>query len=248
MLPAPGKLLQVAEAGALYWKSQAILRWLLAGYWPAAVAGADNVPRHGPVILAGNHPTVLDGLLLALHAPRRVNFLVRADVMGLPVLGAFLRRMGYLSVARGSGALQKAECALGQGRCIGIFPEADPTFCLELAEFRRGAAVLAQTSAAALVPFAIRGTELCCGARARSAAPGPVSLRFGAPLVAAAGESVESLRDRLQAAVQALLDLPPPPLRTPGWGARKLLCSAFFRPSSAVMLHVSAGRIRRPRQ
>lgn len=184
------------EAGAAYWTSQKFLSWALHGYWPTTVDGAEHVPRSGPLILAGNHPTVLDGLLLAVHTPRRVNFLVRADVMALPVLGTFLGSLGYVSVARGGGALQRAESALQDARCIGIFPEADPTFCLQLAEFRRGAAVLAQSSGAPLVPFAIRGTELCCGADARSAAPGPVALRFGPALRTKPGESVEALRDR----------------------------------------------------
>jgi 1-acyl-sn-glycerol-3-phosphate acyltransferase len=249
VLAAPDKLRRVAKVGALYGKTQQLLRWLLHGYWPTHVSGAEHVPRSGSVILAGNHPTVLDGLILAVHTPRRVNFLVRADVMALPLLGAFLRWMGYVSVARGGGALQKAEAALGDERCIGIFPEADPSFCLQLGEFRRGAAVLAQSSGAPLVPFALCGTELCCGATARSAAPGPVSLRFGPPLQAAPGESVESLRDRLKAAVQALLDLPAERgwgLRAPRRGLRWILCSAFFRPSSALMLRVSEGRIRRP--
>lgn len=235
------------EAGYSYWTAQRLLSWWVEGYWPTRVQGAEHVPRTGAVILAGNHPTVLDGLILALHAPRRVRFLVRGDVMSLPVLGPFLRRLGSISVQRGGLALQQAQQALHREFCIGIFPEADPSFSLQLRPFRRGAAVLAQSSGASLVPFAVRNTERYCGARARSARPGPVLLQFGAPIVPVSGESPEDLTERLREAVAELLEQPQSgPAQGPGWGLRWLTCSCFFRPSSAAMLALSARRISPP--
>jgi 1-acyl-sn-glycerol-3-phosphate acyltransferase len=221
------------------------LGWLYDGYWPTCVEGQQFVPSQGPTILCGNHPTVVDGLLLALHAPRRVSFMVRADVMAIPLLGTFLRRMGYITVRRGGTALQTRLEALAQGACVGIFAEADPTFSLQLQEFRRGVAVLAQRSGAPVLPFALRGTEKCCGERARSAGAGPVDLAFGEPIWPKPEESVEELRDRVQAAVQTLLDRPYKPSTRPGPGARYLFLSCLVRPLSWALLQLGARARRR---
>lgn len=228
----------MSTEAAWYFPTQRWLRWLLGEYWPTRVQGASLVPAEGPVIFSGNHPTVLDGLILALHAPRRVRFLVRGDVMRLPVLGPFLRGLGAITVHRGGDSLQQARMSLGRGHCLGIFPEADPTFQLQLREFRRGGAVLARDTGASVVPFALRGPEKLAGRCARYLGSGPVELHFGCPLRAEPQETVEALTQRIRRGVQQLLDSPPLAPAVSTRGLRFACTSALVVPTSALFLRL----------
>lgn len=207
-------------------------------YWPTRVEGLENVPSEGPVIFSGNHPSVLDGMVLALYAPRRVRFLVRGDVMGLPGLGHFLRGLGAITVRRGGDSLQQGRRALEQGHCLGIFPEADPTFGLRLREFRRGGAVLACETGSPVIPFALRGPEKLAGRIAAYVASGPVELHFGPPLWARSQERVEDFNQRLRAAVQQLIEGPERAPRTSRRGLRYACTAAFVVPVSGLFLRL----------
>lgn len=225
----------------LYRLSRRVLGAFFGLYWPVRVRAAERIPGQGSVILAGNHPTVLDGLLVALAVPRRVNFLVRADVMNLPLLGHFLRAMGYISVSSGNRCLESAQERLAEGRCVAIFPESDPTHSLVLREFRRGVAVMARGADVPVVPFAVVGTEKIVQPHSRYLPCGSVELRFGEALQCASAESVEQFRDRIQAAVAALLLAPREDVRPrAAW-----LLGLCLVPASAFIIALAA-LFRRP--
>ena len=70
------------------------------------IEGAQTVPVHGPVILASNHVSYLDPLVLAYLADRRhrkVRFLAKAELFDKRGLGPFLRSAHQIPVHRGIG-------------------------------------------------------------------------------------------------------------------------------------------------
>ena len=224
-----------------YRKGQAAFRLLLGPYWPMVLEGLDNLPASGGAILAGNHPTVLDGGMLGVYTPHRVKFLIDARVLRLPLLGSFLRGLGSIPVERGSGSLRWATAALEQGQWIGIYPEAAPTGSLELGEFKRGVAVLAQqVPSVPVVPVAIVGTQPLCSHHHVYAQPGPVAMRYGAPLYWNEEDTIEGFLTRLR---QALRDLQQAPLtHRYGWTPATLLSACLLVPPSAALLALSRRR------
>src|SRR3954452_23576667 len=73
--------------------------------WRPSVSGLDNVPRTGPVILASNHVSFADSLVIPIVAPRKVVFLAKSDYFtGTGVKGALSRAwfggLGMLPVDR----------------------------------------------------------------------------------------------------------------------------------------------------
>ena len=58
------------------------------------VKGRDNIPRTGGFILASNHASYLDPIVLAAACPRVLNFMARHDLFVIPVFGAFIRAVG----------------------------------------------------------------------------------------------------------------------------------------------------------
>jgi 1-acyl-sn-glycerol-3-phosphate acyltransferase len=80
----------------------AILRFAMRVYFRRVeVFGIENVPRKTPVIFVLNHPNALvDPAFLLSLAPRRVSFLAKSPLFGMPVLGYLVRAMDSLPVYR----------------------------------------------------------------------------------------------------------------------------------------------------
>ncbi len=129
----------------------------------------------GAVIIVSNHASHVDGLLLALvcrRMGRSVRLLATAGVFRAPVLGALVRKIGYIPVERGSvraaESLRVAADALAAGEAVGIFPEGRTTRDLEHwpERAKTGAVRLALQTGAPIVPIAMVGSHRVIG-RAR---------------------------------------------------------------------------------
>ena len=228
-----------------YRLGQRFFRALVRPYWPVYFEGLEHFPYQGGAILAGNHPTVLDGGLLGVFSPRRVRFLIDAKVLRLPGLGHFLRVLGSIPVERGSHSLRHAREALRRGTCLGIYPEAAPTATMALGEFKRGVAVLARdVPGVPVVPVAILGSQPLCSHEHLYAQPGPVLLRYGPPLHWREGETVDEFLERLKGALEDLLLEPFQQNRR--LSPATALSGLLLAPPSAVLLALSRRRFRGP--
>jgi len=60
--------------------------------------GLENIPRQGPVIIAANHPSYFDPVVLSLATERHIRFFALAELLRIPLIGWFLRQWGILPV------------------------------------------------------------------------------------------------------------------------------------------------------
>ncbi|MCC2333310.1 lysophospholipid acyltransferase family protein [Cellulomonas wangsupingiae] len=182
--------------------------WFLAHVvWDTRVTGAERVPRGGPVVLAANHLTLIDGPLLVGVAPRGLHVLVKSELFH-GVVGGFLRAAGQIPVDRTMArpALQAALGVLRRGGAVGIFPEG--TRGRGTAEqVRAGAAWLAVNGGALVVPVAILGTRRT--GESPHGLPGlrrRVVVEFGEPIdVACTGVSRREAIDRAAESIRAAM-------------------------------------------
>jgi 1-acyl-sn-glycerol-3-phosphate acyltransferase len=101
---------------------------LLAGWGRLEVSGLDAIPRSGPVLLAGNHDSYFDPLLIGVAARKRrqIRALAKSALWDVRGLGPILNGMGQVPIERAAGdanALSTAIEVLRRGSCIGVFPE-----------------------------------------------------------------------------------------------------------------------------
>ncbi|MFN8607306.1 MAG: lysophospholipid acyltransferase family protein [Vulcanimicrobiota bacterium] len=184
---------------------RALARALFLPYWQPQIQGLEHWPAQGPVILVANHPTLFDPFLVGAISPRPLDFLVRHEVLRIPLLGSLIGWCRPVLVQPGPSALDEARARLAQGRAVMIFPEARQTHQLQLQPFRSGAATLAVLSGVAVVPLGLSGPEQLSTARGAWVRGGRIWARFGPALQPQAGESAESFGLRLRAALSALL-------------------------------------------
>src|SRR2546423_15450835 len=95
---------------------------------PKAI-GLENIPDEGPAILAANHQSFLDDLLLPLVVPKRkAVFLAKADYFDKWYLRWFFKGAKVIPVRRDNSSASEAALragvqALQEGQIVGIFPE-----------------------------------------------------------------------------------------------------------------------------
>jgi 1-acyl-sn-glycerol-3-phosphate acyltransferase len=92
------------------------------------VEGLETVPASGPLLIAGNHDSHWDPVMVGVAAieRRQIRALAKSTLWDVPGLGPILDGMGQIPIVRGAGdreALAKAIETLRAGACIGVFPE-----------------------------------------------------------------------------------------------------------------------------
>ena len=92
------------------------------------VEGLETVPASGPLLIAGNHDSHWDPVMVGVAAieRRQIRALAKSTLWDVPGLAPILDGMGQIPIVRGAGdkeALSKAIETLRAGACIGIFPE-----------------------------------------------------------------------------------------------------------------------------
>ncbi len=128
------------------------------------VEGDEQVPVSGPVVLAGNHVSFLDFLLVGLAARRSrrsVRFLARHDVWANPVARPLMNAMQHVPVDRAApaAAYLRARSLLRRGEAVGLFPEAGVSTSYTVRSLMPGAVALARDTGAPLVPVALWGSQ-----------------------------------------------------------------------------------------
>ena len=124
------------------------------------VTGAERIPA-GPVILVANHESLFDPWILALATPRPVRYMAKSELWKHRLVGAAIESFGAFPVERGTGdtiALTRAADLLRQGNVLGIFPQGTSKRLPER-PYHRGAARLALSTGASLVPVGLSGTR-----------------------------------------------------------------------------------------
>ncbi|GAB4199227.1 MAG: hypothetical protein OHK0022_19310 [Roseiflexaceae bacterium] len=149
----------------------------------------------GPLLIAPNHPSTLDPLLITLLVERPASILITESAFHMPLVGRYLRATGHIPVVAGAGreAYAAALAVLASGGTVVIFPEgAISPLDGRFHRLRSGLARLALASGAPVVPVGIaldrarlRFTEMQIEGRTEVATwylRGPYAVSAGQPL------------------------------------------------------------------
>ncbi len=176
----PGRLRR-----SFYWVLWAVGWPLCALYFRVRSQGKPRPFPPGPLVLAANHCSYLDPVVLAHQIPRRIVFLVRSDVYDVPWMRPLLWALGCIPVeVNGSslGAIRAAIAELRRGTVVGIFPEGGISDDGRLQRGQPGVGALLVKGKARIYPVALCGTERAYGRHCRVPKPAPIRLVWGHPI------------------------------------------------------------------
>lgn len=173
-----------------------LARWLINVVfhllWRPRISGLEHIPSSGPVIIASNHLSFIDSVVIPLAVPRRVRFLAKAEYFdGHGLRGRltawFFGLVDAVPVRRESqrdsmASLELAMDVLRSGSAFGIYPEGTRSRDGRLYRGRTGVGWLAMESGAPVVPVALVGTDKVQPIGSTVPRPHPVTIRFGPPV------------------------------------------------------------------
>lgn len=153
--------------------------------------GVENVPKNGAAVLAGNHPSYLDPILIYIAVDRPVRFLAWDKLFNVPLLGWFIRSFGAMPVnvnKKDSNAFEQAMKVLEADQLLGLFPEAGRSQHGIMESLKTGAARLAIFNNCPLVPITITGAYESWPVWRPIPLPRKITVKFHEPIVPDAEE------------------------------------------------------------
>lgn len=194
---------------------------VLKAVWRPRVTGLENVPRSGGVIVASNHLSFADSVVIPSVVPRKVVFLAKSDYFtGTGLRGAASRAwfggLGMLPVDRDDtraamASLDTALEVLRRGEAFGIYPEGTRSRDGRLYRGRTGVAELALSAQVPIVPVGLRGTQDLQPVGSNLPRLATVDVAFGEPIAVTGeydgvprGRARRDLTDRLMERIAAL--------------------------------------------
>lgn len=139
--------------------AKAILRFFMLFVFRIEFKGRENMPKEGGVILASNHRSYWDPVMLALASPRKLRFMAKSELFKNKLFGGLITSLGAFPVQRGKGdigAVKSALTILKNDGVMLIFPEGKRSKD-DTAEAKPGAVMLAIRAKTPIVPAYISG-------------------------------------------------------------------------------------------
>lgn len=126
------------------------------------VQNMNNFPQKGPVLLACNHLSNWDPVILAIALPRKLHFMAKEELFKIFILSSIMRNVGTFPVKRGAAdrnAIRESLKVLNDNNVLCIFPEGHRSKPGQLLPFQAGVTLIAHKGNAPLVPIGLSGTN-----------------------------------------------------------------------------------------
>lgn len=202
----------------------------LKGLCRFRVEGKEHVPARGGVLLAANHVSYVDPVVVGCAVRRRLHYLAKEELFRRPAAGWFLRQLQAFPISRSQAepsVLKRTLALLRRGEAVLVFPEGTRGDGRQLLPGKAGAGLLALRSGCPVVPVYHEGGAAMLPRGRAVPRPAPVRVRIGPPIrfAPAAGEDprrFETVSQQIMAAIARLQGGMSPTLREAPMESRSL--------------------------
>lgn len=174
--------------------------------------GAENIREKVPCIYMANHCSYFDIFALLSALPVDFKFIVKQELMTIPVFGHAMRRAGYIGIEREDPrkalkSMQEAAERIRNGVSVLIFPEGTRSDDGTLRPFKPGGFHLAIRSGCDIVPITIRGSHRIVPKGSWNIRKGVIHLTVGEaiPLLGRSRKNMGQLMERVREAMLLVL-------------------------------------------
>jgi 1-acyl-sn-glycerol-3-phosphate acyltransferase len=179
------------------------------------IRGLENIPRNGGAILASNHLSFIDSVILPLVLSRRVSFLAKSDYFTGKGITGWLTKMfflatGQLPIDRSGGKASEASLntglgVLGRGDLLGIYPEGTRSPDARMYRGRTGVARMVLEAGVPVIPVAMIDTHKVMAIGTKVPKIRRVGVIIGEPLDFSRFEGLESDRFILRSVTDEIM-------------------------------------------
>ena len=176
------------------------------------VKGLENADAHVPRIYMTNHQSYLDVFGLLSVLPVDFKFLMKQELMKIPLLGFAMRKVGYIGIERKDPrkaveSMRAAAERINNGASVLIFPEGTRSLDGRLQEFKRGGFNLALRARCEIVPIGIAGSAKLLPKGSFRARRGIFAISIGSPIDTKGHtkKTIDLLMEEVRSAMEALI-------------------------------------------
>lgn len=181
--------------------------------------GHEHVPEQGAALIAPNHVSYVDALVLSAISPRPIRFVMDANIFKVPVLSWLFRQVNAIPISSAkddpetlASALAAVQAALENDELVCVFPEGALTRDGSLDVFKPGVRKMLDLCPVPVIPVGLKGLwESPFSRKGRSITSRVLRIRPGRQLVVNVGVALPAdvLVADLRAAVQSLIGSKP---------------------------------------
>lgn len=171
------------------------------------VYGRQNIPKEGGFILACNHLSYLDPIVLGVACPRNINYMARHDLFKNKIFGRMISSVGAFPVKRDSAdlsAIKEAIKRVKSGKVVGLFPQGSRKEIDSQDKPEAGIGFLAAKVDAPVIPAFINGTQRCLAKGAKFVRPGKITVSFGKEIPIERGLPYSEVAEKIMAGIRQL--------------------------------------------
>ena len=208
---------------ATFDKSGRIMHFYIAVPWAKTILrvcgikvrtkGLENVDPSVPRVYMINHQSYFDILATLACLPVDFKFIMKQELMRIPLLGIAMRRAGYIGIERGDPrkavrSMNEAAARIKKGASVVIYPEGTRSVDGKIQEFKRGGFNLALKSGCDIVPVTISNSYLIVPKGSLKINKGSFDFHIGEPIPVNnyTRKNVIQLMDRVKEAMQARIN------------------------------------------
>lgn len=122
------------------------------------IEGAENIPQDKPLVMASNHRSYADPVILTMPMKLPVTYMAKEELFKNKLFGWFITKLGAFPVKRGDGdmsVIDDAVAILNSGKHLVIFPEGTRSKDGKVGRGKTGVALIAAKSGADVLPCGI---------------------------------------------------------------------------------------------
>jgi 1-acyl-sn-glycerol-3-phosphate acyltransferase len=136
-----------------------VFRFFILLFWGLDVEGLEHIPQDSGAIVAGNHTSWYDPVVLAVAIKRPIHFMGKAELFEHPILRWFFFQVHAFPVRRGHAdreAIRTSQDKVTEGHLLGMFPEGTRNKTLEaLLPMQGGAALISLKTGVPIIPVVV---------------------------------------------------------------------------------------------
>ena len=175
------------------------------------IVGEKNVPKKGPVIIAPNHQSFLDGGIVAAGLSSKIlknsYFFATEEHVKHPVVKSLAKRNNVIVMEKSNlkNSILKLSEVLKKGKNVIIFPEGSRSYDGEMVPFKKTFAILSKELNVPVVPVCIRGAYDVLPRGSRWIKSKKIEVEYLPPLMPEDGDTYDSVSDKVKESIQKVL-------------------------------------------
>ncbi len=169
------------------------------------IKGKEKIPQKGGFILASNHLSYLDPIILGVASPQRLYFLAKKELFTNKLFASLVKRLGAIPLKREKTEVSTFKTAikiLKENKPLVIFPQGKRSY--QINELKKGVGFLFKKTEVPIIVAKIRGSEKVLPPGKKFIRLGKIKIKFASLKGVKREEGIKTICSKLSHQLKSL--------------------------------------------